>query len=197
MRSILIAVLFSAPAFCAGAKYKLPIDGDKGKVEFLAVGKPSAIKIRGELKGTPKEALKGELRLEDFKAKGNIFVKLDAFETGIGLRDKHMKEKYLETAKYPEAKLELTELRFPQSFAEESFSAESEPFKGTLTMREKTVPVAGTVSMKGSKDEVDMKFDFPLKTTDFKIDTPGFMGVTMANDVTVTAEVKVKPEKLP
>ncbi len=197
MRLSLIALCLALPAFAAGAKYRLPLDGEKSKVEFLAVGNPSAIKIRGELKGNPKEALKGELKLEDFKAKGKIVLKLDAFETGMALRDRHMREKYLETAKYPEATLEITDLRFPQSFAEESFSADSEPFKGNLSLREKTVPVAGTVSMKGSKENVEMKFDFPLKTTDYKIDTPSFMGVTVASDVSVTAEVKIKPERLP
>lgn len=197
MRFFVMALFLALPAFAAGAKYKLPLDGEKSKVEFLAVGNPSAIKIRGELKGNPKEALKGELRLEDFKAKGKIVLKLDAFETGMALRDRHMREKYLETGKYPEATLEITDLRFPQSFAEESFSAEAEPFKGMLTLREKTVPVAGTVSMKGNKANMEMKFEFPIKTTDYKIDTPGFMGVTVASDVAVTAEVKIKPEKLP
>lgn len=197
MRFYLGALFFALPAFAAGPKYKLPLDGEKSKVEFLAVGNPSAIKIRGELKGKAKEALKGELKLEDFKAKGKIIVKLDAFETGIGLRDRHLREKYLETGKYPEAVLEITDLRFPQSFAEDGFSAEAEPFKGTLTLREKTMPVAGTVSMNGNKENVEMKFAFPLKTTDYKIDTPSFMGVTVASDVAVTAEVKIKPEKLP
>ncbi len=197
MRIILVCLFTAASAFGAGAKYKLPLKGDKSKIEFLAVGNPSAIKIRGELKGSPEEALKGELRIENFKAKGQITAKLDAFETGISLRDKHMREKYLETGKYPEAKLEVTDLLVPQSFAEESFSAEAETFKGTLTMREKTVPVSGTVSMKGTKENMEMKFQFPVKTTDFKIDTPSFMGVTVASEVTVTAEVQIKPEKLP
>jgi len=196
VRILFLSLLTAASVYGAGPKYKLPLKGDKSKVEFLAVGNPSAIKIRGELKGTPEEALKGELRIEDFKAKGQIVARLDAFETGISLRDKHMREKYLETGKFPEAKLEVTDLLVPHSFADESFSAEAEPFKGTLTMREKTAPVAGTVSMKGSKENLEMKFQFPVKTTDFKIDTPSFMGVTVASDVTVTAEVQVKPEKV-
>jgi polyisoprenoid-binding protein YceI len=197
LRSVFVALFISASALGAGTKYRLPVDSERSKVEFLAVGNPSAIKIRGELKGDPKPALSGEFRIEEFKARGQVTAKLDAFETGIALRDRHMKEKYLETAKYPEAKLEVAELIVPRSFAEDGFSAEAETFKGTLTLRERTVPVAGTVSMKGSKSDMEMKFDFKVKTSDFKIETPSFMGVTVAEEVSVTAHAKIKPEILP
>ncbi len=194
MRYFLLAAIAAVSALADGPRYKLVVDGEKAKVEFLASSK---VNIHGELKVNPKEALRGELRIENFKASGEIVVKLDAFETGIGLRDRHMREKYLETAKYPEAKLQVVELLIPRSFAEESFSADAESFAGTLTMREKTVPVNGTVSLKGSKQDLDMKFEFPLKISDFKIDPPTFLGVVMASDVVVTAQIQVKPEKLP
>ncbi len=196
--SFVLGLFFVGAALAApGPKFRLPIEGPKSKVEFLAVGNPSALKIRGELKGDPKETLKGELRIEEFKATGSITAKLAALETGIGMRDRHMKEKYLETDKYPDAKLDITDLIVPHSFVEDGFNVQAETFKGTLTMREKTVPVAGTVSMKGTKEKLDMRFEFKLKTPDYKISAPAFMGVTMAEEVTVTADVTIVPEKLP
>lgn len=41
-------------------------------------------------------------------AKGKIEVDLTSLETGIGLRDIHMREQYLETDKYPKTTFEIT-----------------------------------------------------------------------------------------
>lgn len=188
-------LVFGSLAFGAGPRFRFPIEGDRSHVEFLAVGNPSAIKIRGEMTENPKDALKGEITLEDFKAKGTVTLKLDSLTTGIALRDKHMKEKYLETGKYPFARLEITDLLFPRSFIEAAFSAEGEPFKGLLTLREKTLPVVGTVSLKGTRGGFVMKFEFKIKCSAFKIETPSFMGVTVADEVKIEAETKTVAEK--
>ena len=65
------------------------------KVEFLAIGKPSAIKIRG--KG---EKLESKLQLAGKTLTGQFVFDLTSLNTGIDTRDEHMKEKYLETGKF-------------------------------------------------------------------------------------------------
>ena len=91
--------------------FAVPIDlsTTEGKVEFLAVGQPSALKIRGKL--SDEKPISGSLEVVDGSLSGTAKVKLDGFDTGIELRNRHMKEKYLETGKYPETavKLEPTE----------------------------------------------------------------------------------------
>ena len=48
-----------------------------------------------------------QLRIEDDGTMLKIIVPLAGLQTGIGLRDKHMREKYLEVEKYPDAVLEV------------------------------------------------------------------------------------------
>jgi polyisoprenoid-binding protein YceI len=43
-------------------------------------------------------------------AKGRFEVTLDSLKTGINMRDQHMREKFLETAKFPKALFELTKV---------------------------------------------------------------------------------------
>jgi polyisoprenoid-binding protein YceI len=43
-------------------------------------------------------------------AKAKFEVNLDSLKTGIGMRDQHMREQYLETAKFPKTTFELTKV---------------------------------------------------------------------------------------
>src|SRR2546428_444304 len=62
------------------------------------------------------EALAGTV---DFDAAGAtvhsaaITVKADSFETGVGMRDGHMRDKYLEASKFPLIRLDLGEVKVP------------------------------------------------------------------------------------
>src|SRR5215468_4263304 len=48
-----------------------------------------------------------ELKVEDDGSVLKFTVPLAGLQTGIGLRDRHMREKYLQVDKYPDAVLEL------------------------------------------------------------------------------------------
>src|ERR1700743_1526023 len=88
-----LVCLFSLTGFAAA---KSIVFSPTGTVTFLAVGKPSAIKINGT-----GEAAKGSLTLAaDNKASGVLTFNLKSLNTGIDLRDKHMKEKYLQVDQF-------------------------------------------------------------------------------------------------
>ena len=76
----------------------------KGDVKFTAVGKPGFLKIRGESKG---QFPKGSIKIEKDSVTGEFDFDLKNLDTGIELRNTHMKDKYLEVAKFPSAKLVL------------------------------------------------------------------------------------------
>ena len=78
----------------------------------MAIGRPAAIKILGKSKG-PSGELKIQKSDQDFLVNGEAIIDLDSFETGINMRDQHMKEKYLETGKGKNAKL-IIENRFEE-----------------------------------------------------------------------------------
>src|SRR3989338_6695806 len=99
MKLILLAVTFLLPysglaaksAVIPPAPTKLKTS-EAGDVRFLAVGKPSMLKIHGKGK-----ILAADFQLEKESLKGSAEVDLNSIDTGIALRNQHMKEKYLET----------------------------------------------------------------------------------------------------
>jgi polyisoprenoid-binding protein YceI len=159
------------------------------KVEFLAVGKPSALKIRGETKTEKvKTPLNGKLTITDSAVTGTATYHLDALDTGIELRNSHMKEKYLEIAKHPTSELKITELKLPAANAGK-VKAEAIPFAGTLKLHGVEKPVKGTVTVDNSATEANLTFEFSLQTTDFAIDVPSYLGIKVTDAVKVTTKI--------
>jgi polyisoprenoid-binding protein YceI len=169
----------------------LDLDHGDGAVTFDAIGKPSMLKIHA--KG---DAPKGNIKVQGGKASGVVTFKLESLDTGIGMRNRHMKEKYLETAKYPEAKLTLSDLPVPAGYASPDFSASDVPFKGTLSLHGTEKPVEGKMKLSRSGEDLAIEARFPLKIDDFAIKSPSFAGVTMASDVNCLIEAKA-PFKAP
>ena len=71
----------------------------KPKVSFHAEGSPGALDIEGTTT---------DLRVLDDDTTLTFTVPLDSVDTGIELRDHHMKSEYAQTALYPDATLTLT-----------------------------------------------------------------------------------------
>jgi polyisoprenoid-binding protein YceI len=174
-----------ARADAAAKAWTYDLDSGSGTVTFDAIGRPSAIKIHA--KG---DAPKGKLKVVGGKVTGAVSFKLDSLDTGIGMRNEHMKKRYLETDKFPEAKLTLTELALPANYSAADFSASDVPFKGTLSLHGVDKPVAGTAKLSRSGGDLAIDARFALKIDDFAIKIPSFAGITMATDVNCEVEDK-------
>lgn len=157
-----------------------------GSVEALAVGKPTFIKIRG--KG---EAPAGQMKIDGKKATGSFEFKMATLDTGIEMRNEHMREKYLQVKEFPTAKLEIKELTLKEDFNPAKPKAGEQPFEGQLTMHGQTKPVSGTFTV-GEKRDVGA--EFKIKLSDFKVDIPKYLGVTVADEVKI--EVKIDEMKI-
>jgi polyisoprenoid-binding protein YceI len=155
-----------------------------GEVEMLAKGKPSFIKIQG--KGT---AAQGELQVDGTKVSGELAFDLQTLTTGLTTRDDHMKNKYLEVAKFPKAILSLKEVKSLTTWTTQSPKLDGATFEAMLTLHGETKPVSGKFSM---TEDSQVNAEFSIKLSDFKVSTPSFSGVTVADLV----EVKVKITKL-
>lgn len=184
-------------AACVGtfASAALPKEIDlakHGKVTFLAVGSPSALKIRGELKeNAGKRALEGKLSIEGNRLAGTAKCQLDGFDTGIGLRNQHMKEKYLETGKFPLAEVVLEPVTLPDAVA--TGGSATLPFKGKLTLHGTTKPFTGTLTAKGK----DFTFEFPVALAEHGVETPSYLGIKVTKEVTVTVEAAGSAVSMP
>ncbi len=176
----------------AAAKTVYALDAQQSSVEFIAVGRPSALRIRG--KGAKPE---GKISFENSKVSGEFLINLKEFESGISLRDRHMKEKYLEVEKpgNDKAKLSITEISMtPRQLSKPGFSGEGK-FSGKLSLHGKEQPVSGSIDLK-STGEHQFKGDakMKLKIADFGIDIPSFSGITVANDVDVAVSFVAKKQ---
>jgi polyisoprenoid-binding protein YceI len=145
-----------------------------GSVEWLAVSTLGVVKIHG----TGGKA-SGKIDITGGKATGTIDCELAPFKTDNDTRDGHLHEKYLESAKWPKATLELD----PASAA-----AEFE-WSGKLTVKGETKPVKG----KARYTPPDLWAEFKVDLKDFPaIGAPEWKGVHVANEVTVTVKAKTK-----
>ena len=156
------------------------------QVEFVAVGRPSALKI----KGTGIE-LNPSLSLEKGVLRGKVEFSLASLETGLGLRDKHMKEKYLEVEKFPKSTFELNETPLPQDLVTGKIPEMEVPFKGKLTLHGVTrdITVAARLTKKENRYQVATLFE--VKLPEYAIDIPKFAGITVAEDVKLEVKFTV------
>ena len=160
--------------FVTSAALAKPLTFKYSEVQFLAVGNPGFLTIKGS-----GGKLAGSLLEEKGKMSGTLTVNLNDLDTGIDLRNKHMKEKYLETAKFPKALLDVKDL---------SSADGDHEFAGKLTLKGVTKPVTGKYTVK----EKAMTAEFKTSLKDFPIGVPSYLGVSVAEDVTVTVEAVIE-----
>jgi len=187
IRHALYAVLVFAAAGTAlgnSLVYKIT----SGTVTFLATGKPGFLRINGE-GGEPV----GNFVMDAGHSKvtsGDITVHLEAFGTGLSLRDRHMKEKYLETKKFPDATFKAA----PLAFKDGKVPGETD-LKGTLTLHGVTKPVMANVKVTAKKFSMEIEADFDIVLSDFKIEIPEYAGIIVAEKVKVHTKFLTKVEK--
>ena len=172
-----------------GAQASIPakkwiMNVDSGAVEFNAIGRPSALKIHG--KGT---APKGALTVEGGTASGQLTFDLESLDTGIKMRNEHMKQKYLEVGKYSEATLTLTKMAISSAVLIEAGKSESVPFQGILHLHGIEKPVTGTAKLDRNGNNLSVDAQFGIKISDYGITIPSFSGITMAEDVNVSVQL--------
>lgn len=163
---------------------------DSGKVRFKAKGRPRALKINGEGVGAV-----GTLFVSGETLRGDFTFDLSSLDTGIRLRDRHMKNKYLELEKYPQAKIKLDPLHLEGFSQSNTLKREKVPFTGKMTLHGVTQPINGIAQIHKSNEFIQVHSEFRFRVSDYGIAIPSFAGVTMAEDVDVLIEFKASLNK--
>ena len=121
---------------------------------------------------------------------GSLAVDLRTLDTGISLRNDHLREKYLEVDKaagYDTAVLSDIDLKGLNADAPDGKGS----FSGTLSLHGVKKPVAGTVEVRQVGDGRRVRASFPVNLADYSIPEPRYLGVGVKNtvqiDVTFTA----------
>jgi len=161
----------------------------------IAVVCPLTIGGRFEAKT---KALKGELVLDPARSGvvlGEFAVDLQTLQTGIGLRDNHMRDKYLEVQRGQDfAIATLDEIRLdgidPQNPGGKA------KFRGVLMLHGTEREVTGVADIRTTDQGVRVQATFPLKVSEFQIASPSYLGVGVRDEVAVTVDFKLEPKRL-
>ncbi|MBK8202117.1 MAG: YceI family protein [Bdellovibrionales bacterium] len=151
---------------------------DKGTVQFVAKGRPALIAIKGTGDGAT-----GSLNEMNGTITGEIQFQLKSLNTGIDLRDSHLKSKYLEVEKFPIATVRVRDFAIPTQ------PNESNMFKGILNLHGMDRPIEGEATVSGEPKIVSA--NFKIRLSDFNIEIPSFQGITVAEEVQIKVEASV------
>jgi polyisoprenoid-binding protein YceI len=118
-----------------------------------------------------------------------ITVPLANLTTGISLRDSHMRDKYLEVQKYPNAVLVVgrAALQLPAPGARGSGDA-----TGTIQIHGQTRPCTVHYEAGADGSGYSVKGQLRVNMNDFGITVPSYLGVTVKPDVDVSASFRVE-----
>ena len=118
-------------------------------------------------------------------------VDLNSIDTGIGLRNRHMRDNYLETDKFPFARYSAKAVEIKKSSNRESYEVQT---RGKLQLHgvERDVDVDGTVSPVEDGYLIECRFDVALSDYDIKIPKLMFLKV---NEI-IALEVRFHVEEV-
>jgi polyisoprenoid-binding protein YceI len=148
-------------------------------VKFEAIG-PAGLKINGISSG---------LRTMEQDGKVTITAPTTDFHTGIGLRDKHLRD-HLESDKHAKATLvvDRSKITLPGSGKAEGV------LTGALTLHGVTKPAKVSYRIVRNGADYRVEGDVELNILDYQIKKPCYLGVCVADVVKVTAEFTVQGE---
>lgn len=160
------------------AHAKLTRTGDVASASFDAKG-PAGMKITGST---------SEVAVGDDGKVVAVTVTLKNLTTGIGLRDTHMRDKYLQVGQFPTAELKVDRgsLKFP------SGNEVSGDAKGTITIHGKSKQVDFHYNARGpAKGPIVVNAITDVNMKDFDITVPTYLGVTVKPEVHITVSFTV------
>lgn len=146
---------------------------EKGQVEFVSEAPLNRFSGKSS-------ALKGLIDLD--KNLLDFYLDLNTLKTGIGLRDRHMRENYLETDQFPFA--EFTGKLQPVPSLEEGIET---PVTATGKFKihgvEKDLKVSGTILLKNN--QLVLKTNFSVRLGDHDIEVPKIVFYELAEEQAV------------
>ena len=123
--------------------------------------------------------------------KGSFTVDLIKLETGISLRDRHLRNNYLEIQKGPDfAVAKLENIKIQKLSGKTSFS-------GTLMLHGKQQNVTGTADLQPDGKAYKVDASFPLHISAFQIPEPTYLGVGVSDEITIHVVLTASPAAAP
>jgi len=177
VKSILVGIALAAAAVVSPSNWRVG-QGDVRVICPMTIGGSFEAKTAA-LTGSVIVGANGSRRLE-----GSLAVDLRTLDTGIGLRDDHLREKYLEVGKGPgfdRAMLSEIDVRGLTMDSPEGKGS----FTGSLSLHGAKKPVTGTLDVRQAGPALRVKASFPVLLSDYGIAKPRYLGVGVKDTVQV------------
>ncbi|NUQ73081.1 MAG: YceI family protein [Polyangiaceae bacterium] len=170
-RFLYAGLIASTLTVAVSAHARLATQG-QSSVEFKAAG-PAGLSIVGT---------SSEVRASETADSVVIVVPLAKLDTGIELRNKHMRDKYLETGKYPNAELVVAKsaIKYPDVGSGEA--------AGQLKLHGQTKSIRVKYEAKKSGGGFAVAGSFRINIKDFGIEQPSYMGLSVKPEVDVAVK---------
>jgi len=177
--AIALMIAATAPAGAADA-YKVS-SGEVTVMCPLTVGGSFEAKTKN-LSGdvTPASDEQGAVR-------GALKVELQTLETGIGIRDRHMKNNYLEVEKGPGfATATIEDIRVEKLDGKTVFTA-------MLSLHGQKKKVSGAAELQQKDGKIRVQAQFPVKVSEFEIPAPTYLGVGVKDEIQIKVSLMAVP----
>lgn len=128
---------------------------------------------------------------------GAFSVDLRTLDTGIGLRNTHLRDNYLEVSRGPTYETAVLNAVVLDAPAPSRGRSATLGFKGVLSVHGNARPIAGTAEVAHKGDTLDVKVKFPLRIDVYEIARPTYLGVGVTNQIDVEVRATLKPASAP
>lgn len=141
------------------------------------------------------ESLEGELSMKPDATgmpSGSLQVALDTFDTGIGLRNTHMRENYLETGRGPDfARATLTRITLAKP--DVAVSGGRTTFEAQLMLHGVPQKVRGVVRVDRTGDGLRIDATFPVSLAAHGVPEPRYLGIGVRDEIDVRVAATFMP----
>jgi polyisoprenoid-binding protein YceI len=123
---------------------------------------------------------------------GELVVDLTTLDSGVSLRNEHMRNNYLEVGKGKGFdKAVMSDVRVQEGPLETV--AGRVTFTATLSLHGTSRPVSGRAQVKRTGSGTHVEATFPLTLSDFGIAKPQYLGIGVKNEVQIRATFDLAP----
>jgi polyisoprenoid-binding protein YceI len=124
---------------------------------------------------------------EQGAVRGALKVELQTLETGIGIRDRHMKNNYLEVEKGPGfATATIEDIRVEKLEGKTVFT-------GMLSLHGQKKKVTGAAELQQKDGKIRVQAQFPVKVSEFEIPAPTYLGVGVKDEIQIKVSLMAVP----
>lgn len=134
------------------------------------------------------QAINGEVAVAGEQAgaiKGSMAVDLRTLKTGISLRDRHMRDTYLEASKPEFEKAIIEDITIEKLDGKTTFN-------GTLVLHGERRPVSGSATLERRDGGYTVQAEFPVRVSEYQITKPTYLGVGVQDEIKIKVALTVQ-----